>query len=154
GATMDKYIRAIDTDTGKELWRHELPYAAQSTPISYRLTAGGKQYLVVAAGGHGALGVEPGDALVACTLGEERGKYEHRREQGGRRELFQRPAQGQPDGGAGRAGRGLPLDRSRQLGNGGHLHQAADGEDDGKPQHVRGRPQFRPSLGHRRGEPG
>jgi quinoprotein glucose dehydrogenase len=70
GATMDKYIRAIDTDTGKELWRYELPYAAQSTPISYRLKSGGKQYLVIAAGGHGALGVEPGDALVAFTLGD------------------------------------------------------------------------------------
>jgi quinoprotein glucose dehydrogenase len=70
GATMDKYIRAIDTDTGAELWRYELPYAAQSTPISYKLKAGGKQFLVVAAGGHGALGVEPGDALVAFTLGD------------------------------------------------------------------------------------
>ena len=70
GATMDHYIRAIDTDTGKQLWRYELPFAAQSTPITYKLKAGGKQYLVVAAGGHGALGVEPGDALVAFTLGE------------------------------------------------------------------------------------
>ena len=67
---MDKFLRAIDSDTGEELWRYEMPFAAQSQPISYRLKADGKQYLVVAAGGHGALGEEPGDALVAFTLGD------------------------------------------------------------------------------------
>ncbi len=70
GATMDKFLRAIDSDTGEELWRYEMPFAAQSQPITYKLKAGGKQYLVVAAGGHGALGEEPGDALVAFTLGD------------------------------------------------------------------------------------
>lgn len=68
GATMDKYFRAIDGDTGQELWHYELPFAAQSTPVTYRVKAGGKQYLVVAAGGHGALGLAPGDALVAFAL--------------------------------------------------------------------------------------
>jgi len=67
-ATMDKYFHAIDADTGEELWRYQLPFAAQSTPVTYRAKEGGKQYLVVAAGGHGALGLEPGDALVAFTL--------------------------------------------------------------------------------------
>jgi quinoprotein glucose dehydrogenase len=71
GATMDKYIRAIDSDTGDELWRYELPFAAQSTPVTYKLKADGKQYLVVAAGGHGALGVEPGDALIAFTVDDQ-----------------------------------------------------------------------------------
>ncbi|MDB5395334.1 MAG: pyrroloquinoline quinone-dependent dehydrogenase [Rhodospirillales bacterium] len=71
GATMDKYLRAIDSDTGDELWRYELPFAAQSTPMTYKLKADGKQYLVVAAGGHGALGVEPGDALIAFTIDEQ-----------------------------------------------------------------------------------
>ena len=64
------FVTGNDAKTGKELWRYELPYAAQSTPISYKIKAGGKQYLVVAAGGHGALGVDPGDALVAFTLGD------------------------------------------------------------------------------------
>ena len=71
GATMDKYIRAIDSDTGDELWRYELPFAAQSTPVTYKLKADGKQFLVVAAGGHGALGVEPGDALIAFTIDDQ-----------------------------------------------------------------------------------
>jgi quinoprotein glucose dehydrogenase len=69
-ATMDKFFRAFDSDTGEELWRTELPYAAQSTPVTYKLKADGKQYVVIAAGGHGALGVTPGDALVAFTLGD------------------------------------------------------------------------------------
>jgi quinoprotein glucose dehydrogenase len=68
GAAMDGYLRAIDSDTGAELWRTELPFAAQSTPISYRLRPDGAQYVVIAAGGHGALGLPPGDALIAFTL--------------------------------------------------------------------------------------
>jgi quinoprotein glucose dehydrogenase len=70
GATMDQYFRAIDSDTGEELWRTELPFAAQSTPISYRAAPNGKQYIVIAAGGHGALGVTPGDALVAFAISD------------------------------------------------------------------------------------
>jgi quinoprotein glucose dehydrogenase len=66
-ASMDRNLRALDIDTGKELWRHRLPFAAQSTPVTYQLP-GGRQYVVVAAGGHGALGLQPGDALVAFTL--------------------------------------------------------------------------------------
>jgi quinoprotein glucose dehydrogenase len=67
-ATMDKYFRAFDADSGEELWRYELPYAGNATPISYRVRPGGKQYVVIAAGGHGPLGTEPGDAIVAFTL--------------------------------------------------------------------------------------
>lgn len=67
-ATMDKYFRAFDADTGAELWRYELPFAAHATPMTYRLQPGGRQYVVIAAGGHGALGTQPGDALVAFAL--------------------------------------------------------------------------------------
>lgn len=68
GATMDKYLRAFDADNGEELWHYELPYAAQATPISYQAGRDRKQYIVIAAGGHGPLGTEPGDALMAFTL--------------------------------------------------------------------------------------
>jgi quinoprotein glucose dehydrogenase len=67
-ATMDQYLRAFDADNGEELWRYELPYAGHAVPISYRLRADGPQYLVMAAGGHGALGTKVGDAVVAFTL--------------------------------------------------------------------------------------
>jgi quinoprotein glucose dehydrogenase len=68
GATMDRYFHAIDSDTGTELWHYELPFAAQSTPVTYRVKQDGKQFIVIAAGGHGALGLQSGDALVAFTL--------------------------------------------------------------------------------------
>lgn len=67
-ATLDPYIRAFDIDTGKQLWEARLPAGGQATPMTYRLGSEGKQYLVIAAGGHGRLGTKLGDALVAFTL--------------------------------------------------------------------------------------
>ena len=67
-ATLDKYFRAFDADSGAELWRYELPFAGHATPMTYRAKPGGKQYVVIAAGGHGALGSETGDALIAFAL--------------------------------------------------------------------------------------
>ncbi len=66
GATTDRYLRAFDADTGEEVWRHRLPYTANATPLTYRLSPQGRQYVVVAAGGHGWS--EPGDAVVAFAL--------------------------------------------------------------------------------------
>jgi len=65
-ATMDNYLRAFDSDTGKELWKYELPAGGQATPMTY--TLGGKQYVVLSAGGHGKLGTKQGDYVVAFTL--------------------------------------------------------------------------------------
>ena len=66
GATTDSYFRAFDTDTGEELWRSDLPFTANATPISYRTREGGRQFIVIAAGGHGWS--EPGDLLIAFAL--------------------------------------------------------------------------------------
>lgn len=68
GATSDNFVRAFATDTGKELWKARLPAGGQAIPMTYRLGPNGKQYVVIAAGGHGALGTTPGDYLVAYTL--------------------------------------------------------------------------------------
>jgi quinoprotein glucose dehydrogenase len=65
-ATTDGYIRAFDDETGEVLWRHRLPYTGNATPISYRARQGGRQFVVIAAGGHGWS--KPGDALVAFSL--------------------------------------------------------------------------------------
>ena len=65
-ATMDNYIRAFDADSGREVWKFELPASAQATPMTYSVD--GKQYLVIAAGGHGKLGTKQGDYVVAFTL--------------------------------------------------------------------------------------
>jgi quinoprotein glucose dehydrogenase len=68
GATTDGYLRAFDTETGAELWRATLPNSAHATPISYRVRPDGKQYVVIAAGGHKLLGTELGDSLIAFAL--------------------------------------------------------------------------------------
>jgi quinoprotein glucose dehydrogenase len=65
-AAMDNYLRAFDTETGKEMWKFELPAGGQATPMTYTLK--GKQYVVIAAGGHGKLGTKQGDYVIAFTL--------------------------------------------------------------------------------------
>jgi quinoprotein glucose dehydrogenase len=65
-AAMDLYLRAFDIDNGQELWRYALPAGGQATPMSYSLH--GRQYLVIAAGGHGKLGTKQGDYVLAFTL--------------------------------------------------------------------------------------
>ncbi len=67
-ATMDDYIRAFDVETGKELWKGRLPAGGQATPMTYRLGPDGKQFVVIAAGGHGRAGTTLGDAIVAFAL--------------------------------------------------------------------------------------
>jgi quinoprotein glucose dehydrogenase len=66
--TTDPYIRAFDVDNGKELWKARLPASGNATPITY-VSSTGKQYLVIAAGGHPKISEESlSDALVAFTL--------------------------------------------------------------------------------------
>jgi quinoprotein glucose dehydrogenase len=67
-AAMDRYLRAFDIDTGLELWKGRLPASGQAMPMTYRLRPDGKQYVVIAAGGHGKLGTKLGDSLVAFVL--------------------------------------------------------------------------------------
>jgi len=67
-ATMDDYIRAFDIETGDQLWEERLPAGGQATPLTYRVRPGGKQYVVVAAGGHVMMETTPGDSLVAYAL--------------------------------------------------------------------------------------
>ncbi len=65
-AGMDLYLHAFDIETGNELWKYQLPAGGQATPMTYTLK--GKQYIVIAAGGHGKLGTKQGDYVVAFTL--------------------------------------------------------------------------------------
>lgn len=64
--TIDRMIRAFDIETGRELWKSELPAGGKATPMTYR-GADGRQYVVVAAGGDGE-SWGAGDAIVAFTL--------------------------------------------------------------------------------------
>jgi quinoprotein glucose dehydrogenase len=66
--TVDASVRAFDVETGKELWKAPLPASGHATPMTYR-AANGKQYVVIAAGGHPKIAQEAqGDALVAFSL--------------------------------------------------------------------------------------
>ncbi len=67
-AAMDDYLRAFDIETGAELWKGRLPAGGQAMPMTYRLRPGGKQFVVIAAGGHGKLGTRLGDSLVAFAI--------------------------------------------------------------------------------------
>jgi quinoprotein glucose dehydrogenase len=62
---MDNKIRAFDLRTGNRVWEAELPAFAMATPMTYE--AGGRQFVVVAAGGHGTLGGF-GDSVIAFAL--------------------------------------------------------------------------------------
>jgi quinoprotein glucose dehydrogenase len=65
--TTDSRIRAFNIETGEELWSAVLPAAGNATPMTYEMN--GKQYLVIAAGGHQAIREESlGDAVVAFAL--------------------------------------------------------------------------------------
>jgi quinoprotein glucose dehydrogenase len=67
-AAMDNRLRGFDIETGKELWEGDLPASAQATPMTYQLTENGKQFIVIAAGGHGKLDTDLGDYVVAFAL--------------------------------------------------------------------------------------
>lgn len=64
-ATKDALLRAFDVRTGEEVWRAELPAPGFATPSVYAV--GGKQYIVVAAGGT-KLGTRKADSYVAFAL--------------------------------------------------------------------------------------
>jgi quinoprotein glucose dehydrogenase len=66
--TLDPYLRAFDVENGHELWKGALPASGHATPMTYRV-ANGRQYVVIAAGGHPKITEEAlGDALVAFAL--------------------------------------------------------------------------------------
>jgi quinoprotein glucose dehydrogenase len=66
-AAMDGVFRAVDLETGEELWSERLPAGGNATPMTYR-GADGRQYVVIAAGGHGKLGTRRGDSVIAFAL--------------------------------------------------------------------------------------
>ncbi len=66
GAAFDRYLRAFDAAHGTELWRGRLPAAGIATPMTYVWR--GRQYVVIAAGGHGEAGLQTSDTVVAFAL--------------------------------------------------------------------------------------
>jgi quinoprotein glucose dehydrogenase len=68
GAAMDSYFRAFDIETGRELWKYRLPAGGQATPMTYRSGRNQRQFIVIAAGGHGGLKTPRGDYVIAFAL--------------------------------------------------------------------------------------
>jgi quinoprotein glucose dehydrogenase len=68
GGTKLPVLRVHDVATGERIATFDLPAGLHAGPISYRLTPGGKQFLVVAPGGHANVGSPIGDAVIAYTL--------------------------------------------------------------------------------------
>ena len=66
GATnFDRKFRAFDKDTGRLLWETTLPFAANTTPLTYEVE--GRQYMVVPAGG-GKSREPSGGVFIAVRL--------------------------------------------------------------------------------------
>ncbi|RMF99202.1 MAG: pyrroloquinoline quinone-dependent dehydrogenase, partial [Gammaproteobacteria bacterium] len=66
GATQDDRFRAFDLVSGEELWSARLPTGAFALPMTYSVD--GRQYVVVASGGHPFIYPHPGDYLTAFAL--------------------------------------------------------------------------------------
>ncbi len=64
-ATLDAKFRAFDKRTGRQLWEAPLPAPGYATPSTFAV--GGKQFIVIAAGG-GKLGSKSSDTYVAYAL--------------------------------------------------------------------------------------
>ncbi|MFC5742107.1 membrane-bound PQQ-dependent dehydrogenase, glucose/quinate/shikimate family [Dyella tabacisoli] len=66
-ASADRTLRAFELRTGRELWHATLPFGGIATPSVYE-GKDGRQYVVIAAGGHTGLGRAGGDAVMAYAL--------------------------------------------------------------------------------------
>jgi quinoprotein glucose dehydrogenase len=69
GGAPDGKLRAFDADSGKPLASLDLPAGLHAGPMTYRVD--GTQYLVVAPGGHAALGSKLGGYVIAYALRRE-----------------------------------------------------------------------------------
>jgi alcohol dehydrogenase (cytochrome c) len=60
------YFRAYDASDGKKLWEYQADAGVNAPPSSY--TLGGKQYIVVGAGGNTQLNFKRGNSIIAFAL--------------------------------------------------------------------------------------
>jgi quinoprotein glucose dehydrogenase len=67
-ATVERTIRAYDIASGKEVWQARLPGGGQATPMTYQSPRGGRQFVVIAAGGKPMLQARVSTKIVAYAL--------------------------------------------------------------------------------------
>jgi quinoprotein glucose dehydrogenase len=68
GGTRQSVLRVHDIENGVRIATFPLPAGLHAGPVTYKLRPDGKQYLVVAPGGHVGIGSELGDYVIAYTL--------------------------------------------------------------------------------------
>jgi len=68
GGTWWPVLRIHDATTGERIGGLELPAGVHGGAISYKLRPEGRQYIVVAAGGHDEIGSPKGDYIIAWAL--------------------------------------------------------------------------------------
>jgi quinoprotein glucose dehydrogenase len=66
GAAMDERFHAFDKATGKLLWEFQMEAGGYATPATYEI--GGRQFVVIAAGGGGKPETKPGNAYYCFSL--------------------------------------------------------------------------------------
>jgi quinoprotein glucose dehydrogenase len=81
--TQRSVLRVHDADTGALITTFALPAGLHAGPITYKLQPDGKQYVVIAPGGHVGIGSKQGGYVIAYTLPEP----DRDREAPGRRTL-------------------------------------------------------------------
>lgn len=67
-ASQELNLNAVDLATGKTLWKGKLPAGGQASPMTYISTKSGKQFVVIAAGGHNLMETPNGDSIIAYAL--------------------------------------------------------------------------------------
>lgn len=65
--TQDYYLRALDSATGKEVWKARMPVGSTASPMIYQSTKTGKEYVVISAGGASG-SPDKGDYIIAYAL--------------------------------------------------------------------------------------
>ncbi len=65
--TQDFYLRAIDSATGREVWKGRMPLGSGATPMTYVSPRTGRQYVVIAASGARDSPIT-GDRVIAFAL--------------------------------------------------------------------------------------
>lgn len=68
GGAVDQRLWVYDAETGDAITSFELPAGLHAGPVTYQLNEDGKQYVVVAPGGHAGIGSRHGDYVIAYRL--------------------------------------------------------------------------------------
>jgi quinoprotein glucose dehydrogenase len=69
GATIDPYLRAFETKSGRQVWEGQLPTGARATPLLFT-TDSGREMIAIAAGGFDSPLSKLGTTLVVFGLQE------------------------------------------------------------------------------------